>query len=75
MNKIKIAFIIDTIDYQMGGTERQLLLLLKNLDKTLFQPYLCVLKTSDWIKDNLSEYKIITDNFDVEFDYWIVQTE
>ncbi len=52
MNKIKIAFVIDTIDYKIGGTERQLILLLKHLDRSKFEPYLCCFKDSSWLKDH-----------------------
>lgn len=44
MGKIKIAFVIDHIDEAMGGTERQLLLLLKHLNRSKFAPYLCCLR-------------------------------
>ncbi len=52
MKKIKIAFVVDTIDYKIGGTERQLILLLKHLDRSRFEPYLCCFKDSKWLKDN-----------------------
>jgi L-malate glycosyltransferase len=51
---IKIAFVIDTIDSPTGGTEKQLLLLLGNLDRTRFAPVLCVLHTSDWLENNFA---------------------
>lgn len=47
--KIKIAFVIDTIESPTAGTEKQLLMLIKNLDRDRFQPFLCVLNSSDWI--------------------------
>jgi L-malate glycosyltransferase len=47
---IRIAFIIDTIESPTAGTEKQLLLLLKNLDRTIFLPTLCVLRSSQWIE-------------------------
>jgi len=46
---IKIAFVIDTIESPTAGTEKQLLLLIKHLDRTKFQPYLAVLRTSEWL--------------------------
>jgi len=58
MKKIKIAFLIDTIDYKMGGTERQLILLLKYLDRSRFEPYLCCFKNSSWLKDHSSLFHI-----------------
>lgn len=46
---IKIAFVIDTIASPTAGTEQQLLLLLKHLDRALYAPWLCVLYPSDWL--------------------------
>lgn len=48
---IKIAFVIDTIESPTAGTEKQLLLLLKHLDRTKFKPYLCVLRSSTWLRE------------------------
>lgn len=47
---IKIAFVINTIYSPTGGTEKQLLLLLKNLDRSRFSPILCVVHSSDWLE-------------------------
>lgn len=47
---IKIAFVIDTIESPTAGTEKQLLLLIKHLDRSRFEPYLCVLRVSEWLK-------------------------
>lgn len=47
---IKIAFVIDTIESPTAGTEKQLLLLIEHLDRTQFQPYLCVLRSSAWLE-------------------------
>ena len=46
---IKIAYIIDTIESPTAGTEKQLLMLIKHLDRIKFQPYLCVLRKSEWL--------------------------
>lgn len=46
---IKIAYIIDTIESPTAGTEKQLLMLIKHLDRAKIQPYLCVLRKSDWL--------------------------
>lgn len=48
---IKIAYIIDTIESPTAGTEKQLLMLIKHLDRSRFQPYLCVLRTSEWLEN------------------------
>lgn len=47
---IKIAFVIDTIESPTAGTEKQLLMLIKHLDRSRFQPYLCVLRLSEWLE-------------------------
>lgn len=47
---IKIAFVINSIDSPTGGTEKQLLLLLKHLDRSRFSPFLCVVRGSDWLE-------------------------
>ena len=52
MKRIRICFVIDTIEYQLGGTEKQLILLLRHLDHSRFKPYLCCLKGSDWLRDH-----------------------
>ncbi|MCG3201806.1 MAG: D-inositol-3-phosphate glycosyltransferase [Gammaproteobacteria bacterium] len=48
--KIRIAFLIDTIDEKMGGTETQLAMLLERLDRDRFEPYLCFLRDSAWFR-------------------------
>jgi glycosyltransferase involved in cell wall biosynthesis len=54
--KLKIAFVIDTIQ-QMGGTERQLILLLENLNRSKFEPYLCCLQDSQWLQQHAAKWK------------------
>lgn len=56
---IKIAFVIDTIESPTAGTEKQLLLLIKHLDRSRFEPYLCVLRTSDWLRQNFKDCELI----------------
>lgn len=60
---IKIAFVIDTIESPTAGTEKQLLLLIKNLDRSRFEPYLCVLRTSKWLKSEFSGCKLVDIDF------------
>lgn len=60
---IKIAFVIDTIESPTAGTEKQLLLLIKSLDRTKFEPYLCVLRTSEWLEQEFSGCKCIDIGF------------
>lgn len=52
MSKIKIAYIIDTIESPTAGTEKQILLLIKRLDRNKFEPYLCCLRSSEWLENN-----------------------
>lgn len=56
---IKIAFVIDTIESPTAGTEKQLLLLLKHLDRTKFKPYLCVLRSSKWLREEFDLCELI----------------
>ncbi len=47
---INIAFVIDTIESPYAGTEKQLLEVLRRLDRTRFRPHLVCLRNSDWLK-------------------------
>jgi len=51
---VKIAFIIDTIESASAGTEKQLLMLIKHLDRSRFRPYLCVLQPSEWLQQEFN---------------------
>lgn len=46
--RIRIAFVIDYIESPTAGTEKQLDTILRNLDKRIFQPCLCILRESEW---------------------------
>jgi glycosyltransferase involved in cell wall biosynthesis len=52
MSKTKIAFLIDTIETDAAGTQRQLLETIRRLDKSRFCPELVCLRESEWMKDN-----------------------
>jgi len=52
--KINIAFIIDTIQSPTAGTEKQLVFLLKQLNREKFNPFLCVLQSSEWLEKEFS---------------------
>jgi glycosyltransferase involved in cell wall biosynthesis len=52
--KIRIVFLIDTIDEKMGGTETQLAMLLERIDRDRFEPHLCFLRDSPWFRANRS---------------------
>lgn len=58
---IKVAFIIDTIESPTAGTEKQLLMLIKHLDRTRFAPTLFVLRSSHWLESefNLCPLEVI----------------
>lgn len=60
---IKIAFVIDTIESPTAGTEKQLLLLIKHLDRGKFQPYLCVLRSSTWLREAFNLCRLYELNF------------
>jgi len=51
---VRIAYVIDTIDGPTAGTEKQLLMLLRHLDRTRFDPILCVLRSSRWLKEEFN---------------------
>jgi glycosyltransferase involved in cell wall biosynthesis len=50
LNKLKIAFVIDTLSVPAGGTEGQLLHLLAGLNRDRFQPKLFCLQSSTWLE-------------------------
>lgn len=47
---INIGYVIDTIETPNAGTEKQLLMLIENLDKNRFSPHLICLRNSIWLK-------------------------
>ena len=49
---INIAYVIDTIETPNAGTEKQLLMLIENLDKKQFSPHLICLRSSQWLKNS-----------------------
>ena len=55
---IKIAYIIDTIESPSAGTEQQLLMLLNNLDRDRFSPYLICLRDSPWLKSQSFNFPV-----------------
>lgn len=56
---VPILFLIDRISY--GGTEKQLLELVRNLDRSKFEPHICTLKKSDEFLSDLDIQKFILD--------------
>lgn len=51
---INVAFIIDVIESPTAGTEKQLVSLIKGLDRSVFNPYLCALRRSAWLEDEFN---------------------
>src|SRR5689334_9667675 len=60
---INIAFVIDTIESATAGTEKQLLLLIKHLDRSKFKPYLCVLRSSAWLEESFTDCELVDIGF------------
>jgi len=56
---VNILYMIDSI--AQGGTERQLLELIRNLDRSRFRPHLCTLKASNNLYDELDIPKLSLD--------------
>ncbi|MBD3256979.1 glycosyltransferase [candidate division GN15 bacterium] len=54
--KITIAYVIDTIVTPSAGTEKQLLMLLRGLDRTRFRPVLVCLRDSDWLQSQQFDF-------------------
>ena len=56
---IQIAFVIDTINGATAGTEKQLLLLIKTLDRSRFQPHLVCLRPSPWLEATAFDFPVL----------------
>lgn len=55
---IKIAYIIDSIATPAAGTEKQLLYLLRHLDRARFSPHLICLHPSAWLKTQTFDFPV-----------------
>ena len=51
-DKIRIAYLIDTIERDTTGTEKQLLEIIRRLDRGRYEPRLVCLRESPWMRDN-----------------------
>lgn len=74
-SRIRICFVIDAIESPTAGTEKQLLLLINKLDRTCFKPYLCVLRSSNWVENELADcclYKIGFTSFGRISAWWAI---
>ena len=49
---IKISYLIDTIISDKAGTEKQLLEIIRRLDRKVFEPSLVCLSSSPWMEKN-----------------------
>jgi len=58
VEKKRLAVCIDTIDENVGGTERQLLLLLNHLPKEQFEVHLHLLRPSTYVQKNLPDLSV-----------------
>ncbi len=56
---IHLAYVIDTIFKPAAGTEKQLLLLIQNLDKSKFKPHLICLRNSEWLQNTNHEFPVL----------------
>ena len=63
MNKIRIAFLIDTIETNTAGTQKQLIETISRLDRTHFQPELICLWQSKWMQSNSLPCDVTVLNF------------
>jgi L-malate glycosyltransferase len=52
MEKIRIAYLIDTISCDTAGTQKQLLGIISHIDRNIFSPYLICLWKSQWMEHN-----------------------
>lgn len=64
--KIKIVILIDSLYSLSGGTENQLVKIVNSLDKSKFQLYLFVLRTTHWIEKNRDNLKCEVKTFDLD---------
>lgn len=72
MQKTRIFYI--TTDSNIGGTERMLLALLKNLDRERFEPFLCVLKPGGRLLEEARKLNVETEclNVSSKFDFMVL---
>jgi glycosyltransferase involved in cell wall biosynthesis len=52
MGPVKIAYLMDHYAHPYGGTERQVLELIRRLDRRRFQPQVAVFRASEYLKHN-----------------------
>ncbi len=59
---LKIAYIIDAIETPSAGTEKQLLTMLRGLNRDRVQPYLVCLHDSEWMQSQQFDFPFINLN-------------
>jgi glycosyltransferase involved in cell wall biosynthesis len=64
--RIKIVFLIDFIFASTGGTENQLIKILKHLDKEKFNLHLVSLKNTPWLTENSNGLRCSIKTFDYD---------
>jgi len=63
MEKTKLAYVIDTIETDAAGTQKQLIETIKRLDKSRFIPELICLRQSEWMENNSLPCNVSVMNF------------
>ena len=58
--RIRIAYLIDTISSDKAGTEKQLLNIIRRLDRDMFEVSLICLSQSPWMQSNALPCEVIT---------------
>jgi len=61
MMKIRVGYLIDTVYSVSAGTEKQLVGIIKHLDRARFiEPILICLRESPWMKENILPFQVIS---------------
>lgn len=58
MHVITIAYVIDSIETPSAGTEQQLLMLMRGIDRGCFRPVLVCLRGSDWLRTQSFDFPV-----------------
>src|SRR5437868_552136 len=63
MERIRIAYLIDRLYSDRGGTEKQLLEMIRRLDRTRFEPFLVCLYSTPWLEQNRLPCEVVALNY------------
>lgn len=66
LKKVRVMFIIDFLYTLSGGTENQLVKIIKNLDRNKYDLHLLTLRESMWIKNNRRKLNCIVRSYHVD---------